>query len=132
MINIRGIAVLFMVFVVVLAKRVLHQKMAARRRTRPSAAAMLPGTITAGRNRTWVLFTTPYCATCSKVEAQLAKHDPSTAVVRVDATRDTDLADLFAIKTAPTLLLAARNGSVLGRYVGTEAAVNAARTITVA
>lgn len=131
MINIRGIAVLFIVFLVVLAKRMLHQKMASRRRTRPSAAATLPTTITAGRNRTWVLFTTPYCATCAQVEAQLAKHDPSTAVVRVDATRNTDLADRFAITTAPTLLLAARDGSVLGRYVGTEAAVQAARTITV-
>ena len=132
MINVRGIAVLFVVFLVVLGKRVLHQKFAARRRRRPQAGAVFPSTMTGGRDRTWVLFTTPFCATCPQVEAQLAKHDPGTTVVKVDASRDTQLATRFAVMTAPTLLLAARDGSVLGRYVGTDAAVKAARTITVA
>lgn len=132
MINIRGIAVLFLVFLVVLAKRLIRQKLAARRRRRPQPGATLPSSITGGRDRTWVLFTTPFCATCSQVEAQLAMHNPGTTVVKVDATRDTQLASRFAVMTAPTLLLAARDGSVLGRYVGTEAAVKAARTITVA
>ena len=132
MINIRGIAVLFVVFLVVLGKRVLHQKFAARRSRRPQPGATLPASITGGRDRTWVLFTTPFCATCAQVEGQLAQHDPGTIVVKVDASRDTQLASRFAVMTAPTLLLAGRDGSVLGRHVGTEAAVKAARTIIVA
>ena len=131
MINVRGIAVLFLVFLVVLAKRMLHQKMAARRRRRPRVDATLPTSITAGRGRTWVLFTTPFCATCRQVEAQLARHDPHTPVVRIDASRETELAARFAVMTAPTLLLAGGDGVVLGQYVGTEAAIAAARTVTV-
>ena len=131
MINVRGIAVLFLVFLVVLAKRMLHQKMATRRRRQPHAAATLPATVTAGRDRTWVLFTTPFCATCRQVEAQLARHDPHTPVVRIDASRETELAARFAVMTAPTLLLAGGDGVVLGHYVGTEAAIAAARTVTV-
>ena len=132
MINFRGIVVLFVVFLVVLAKRMLHQKIEARRRRRPQPNATIPGAVTAGRDRTWVLFTTPFCASCPQVEALLAKHDPGTTVVRIDASTDTSLAKRFAITTAPTLLLAARDGSVIGRHVGTAAAVAAARTITVA
>ena len=132
MINVRGIAVLFVVFLVVLGKRMLHQKMAARRRRRPHGDATLPPTVTAGRERTWVLFTTPFCATCNQVEAQLARHDPHTPVVRIDASRETELAARFAVMTAPTLLRAGPGGAVLGHYVGTEAAVTAARTVTVA
>ena len=127
MVNYRGIAVLLLVFFVLLAKRMVHQRLEARRRHRPRGDQTIPAHLTQARPRTWVLFTTPYCTTCSKVEDQLRASDPRTPVMRVDASEQVALAERFAIRTAPTLILAGADGSVLGRYVGATDAIAAAR-----
>lgn len=67
---------------------------------------------------TWVVFTTPYCASCGPVVERLQGHGP---VVTVDATREPDLADAFRIRSAPTVLLADAAGEVQGRFVGAAA-----------
>lgn len=74
-----------------------------------------------GASRTWVVFTTPYCATCGPVTERLQAADRGAAVVTVDATRRPDLADAFRIRRAPTALLAEADGSVVHRLVGPEA-----------
>ena len=81
----------------------------------------LPAELVEGSERTWVLFTTPYCATCGPVADSLRQSDPGAAVVTVDATREPQLADAFLVRTAPTVLLADAEGQVQARLVGPAA-----------
>lgn len=81
----------------------------------------VPASLREGAERTWVLFTTPWCAACEPVEARLRASDPQARVVRVDATRQPELAGAFAVRSAPTVLLADHNGRVQARLVGADA-----------
>lgn len=92
-----------------------------RRRRAPAVHPPVPATLTAGAERTWVLFTTPWCASCAPVEEQLRASDPSARFVKVDATQERALAAEFSVRSAPTALLADRNGEVQARLVGAEA-----------
>lgn len=71
--------------------------------------------------RTWVVFTTPYCASCGPATDRIRAADPSARVVTVDATVERALAGTFSVRSAPTLLLADAGGSVQTRIVGLEA-----------
>ncbi len=82
---------------------------------------LVPASLRKGAERTWVLFTTPYCATCGSVEEHLRAADPEARLVRVDATAEPNLADAFRVRTAPTVLLADATGRVRQRLVGAEA-----------
>jgi len=82
---------------------------------------LVPTALRGDAARTWVVFTTPYCASCGPVEASLRAHDPGARVVRVDATREPVLADAFRIRSAPTAVLADADGRVTERLVGAEA-----------
>lgn len=75
----------------------------------------------AGAPRTWLIFTTPMCASCPQVQADLESSFPSDRVVKVDAVEHAELADRYSIRRAPTTLLADAEGSVLDRLVGPEA-----------
>src|SRR5260370_13993473 len=77
-----------------------------RVRTEAVAHPRLPAELVQGAERTWVVFTTPYCATCEPVRDRLMAADPAATVLTIDATRRTDLADAFRIRSAPTTLLA--------------------------
>lgn len=71
--------------------------------------------------RTWVVFTTPFCASCGPVKERLATTDPDAHIVTVDATREPHLADAFSVRSAPTVLLADATGQVTERFVGADA-----------
>ena len=92
-----------------------------RRLALPAVHPPVPVSLTAGAERTWVLFTTPWCASCGPVEEQLRASDPTARFVKVDATQDRALAADFSVRSAPTALLADRNGEVQARLVGPEA-----------
>ena len=81
----------------------------------------LPVDLIAGAERTWVVFTTPYCATCGPVTERLRAADPTAKVVTVDATEEPALADAFRIRSAPTVLLSDAAGEVQARLVGATA-----------
>ena len=87
------------------------------------AAGSLPPLPAAWRqgDRTWVVFTTPYCAACGPLADRLREADPAAEVVTVDATRQVELADSYRVRSAPTTVLAGPSGEVLGHFVGTEA-----------
>jgi hypothetical protein len=87
----------------------------------PGHHPTVPAALTNGADRTWVVFTTPYCATCGPVKDQLAEADPGARVVTVDATREPHLADSFSVRSAPTVLLADAAGEVRARLVGADA-----------
>lgn len=84
----------------------------------------VPAALLDGADRTWVVFTTPYCASCGPVKDRLASADPLARVVTVDATRDPSLADAFYVRSAPTVLLADAAGEVQARLVGAPAVVD--------
>lgn len=81
----------------------------------------LPAHMVDGADRTWVVFTTPFCATCGPVKESLADADPDARVVTVDATRQPQLADAFHVRSAPTVLLADAAGEIRTRLVGAAA-----------
>jgi len=81
----------------------------------------IPASLLDGAPRTWVVFTTPYCASCDPVEASLRASDPAARVVKVDATREPALAEAFSVRSAPTAFLADADGRVMARLVGAEA-----------
>jgi hypothetical protein len=98
----------------------------ARRRTNtaPRTTATIPARITAGAGRTWVVFTTPMCTTCDPVVDRLRIAEPSTPVVKIDATVERELADSLRIRTAPTAVLADGRGVVHTQLVGADAVVH--------
>jgi glutaredoxin len=100
---------------------------AGRRRLEADPGTMppLPSRLLDGSERTWVVFTSPYCSTCGPVIERLRAADPAARVVDVDASRDRELADAFSVRTSPTVLLADASGHVQRRLVG-AAAVEAA------
>lgn len=81
----------------------------------------LPAALRTAAERTWVVFTTPYCAACGPVKERLAASDPTAEIVTIDATREPHLADAFSVKSAPTVLLADITGTVTERLVGAAA-----------
>lgn len=87
----------------------------------PAEHPPLPEALRAGAERTWVVFTSPYCASCGPAADRLRAADPGARVVTVDASRDRDLARAFRVRAAPTLLLADGDGRVRARLVGVEA-----------
>jgi hypothetical protein len=105
----------------VVAKRLYVQWQAGLQRAETPEGAVVPAELIDGADRTWVVFTTPYCATCGPVKEQLAAEDPGANLVTVDATREPRLADAFAVRSAPTVLLADAAGAVLARLVGPQA-----------
>jgi hypothetical protein len=117
---IRAIVVVAILFGIALAAR-LYRSWRGRLVTDSPAHPLVPASLLAGAERTWVLFTSPYCATCGPVEARLRASDPGARVVKVDATREPHLADAFSVRSAPTVLLADGGGNVTARLVGAEA-----------
>ena len=97
-----------------------------RRRARADQLASgpfppVPASLRGDAERTWLVFTTPTCASCGPVQESLRAAEPSSRVVAVDATRHPDLAGAFAVKRAPTVVLAGPEGEVEARLVGAEA-----------
>jgi hypothetical protein len=86
-----------------------------------TALPQLPAALRAPATATWVIFTTPLCASCDAVEAQLRAAHPADAVLKVDATREPALAERYRVRRAPTVVHADPSGRVIERLVGAEA-----------
>ena len=112
--------VVALVVAVALGTRLYRRWRAGVQAERPDHPTV-PAALLEGAARTWVLFTTPYCASCGPVEASLRASDPGARVVKVDATRDPALAGAFSVRSAPTALLADGRGQVMARLVGADA-----------
>ena len=83
--------------------------------------ALFPEWVTGGADRTWVVFSTPYCATCGPVAAELASADPGAHVEVVDATEHPGLADAFGVRRSPTVFATNATGRPELRLTGAEA-----------
>jgi len=80
----------------------------------------LPAELAEPGTPTWVIFTTPYCASCGAVEAMLHEGYPHDRVLVVDATERPDLADRYRVRRAPTVVGAGPDGQIRHRLVGPE------------
>ena len=122
----RLVVVVALLLALALAKR-LHADWRRRLRDERRPVPLLPASLVDGADRTWVVFTTPLCASCGTVEDQLRTADPTARVVRVDATREPALAGAFHVRSAPTVLLADGGGEVQRRLVGADAVADYVR-----
>ena len=120
MLLVRAFVVVAFLLVVGLGTRLYRRRRAALVTEQPSHP-LVPASLVGGAERTWVVFSTPYCAACGPVEEHLRAADPHARVVRVDVTREPHLAEAFGVRTAPTIVLADAAGRVQRRLVGTEA-----------
>jgi hypothetical protein len=114
------VAAISVVLLLVLVRRFVRQRRAEMANP-PRTAPVVPSRFLAGADRTWVVFTTPYCASAGAVEAHLRAHDPGARLVEIDATTEPYLAGVFDIRHAPTVLLADATGGVRARLVGADA-----------
>jgi Thioredoxin len=119
-IPVRFFIVVVLVFGILLLGR-LYRQWRARVVADAPFSPLIPESIRAGAERTWVVFTTPYCASCGPIEARLRASDPSANVVSIDATQQQGLAGAFRVRSAPTVLLADADGRVKARLVGVAA-----------
>ena len=115
------LVVAVIVVALVVGRRMYVQWQARLQRPPVGPSPRVPSALLGDADRTWVVFTTPFCASCEPVKASLADHDPGADIVTVDATREPHLADAFVVRSAPTVLLADRTGDVLARLVGAPA-----------
>jgi len=107
--------------VLLVAARIAYRRWRRDVETERPAVPPLPVRLRAGADRTWVVFTTPYCASCGPVTESLRAADPTARVVTVDATAEPDLAEAYRVRSAPTVLLASADGTVRERLVGAAA-----------
>lgn len=119
----RVLVALVLVFGVLLLARLYRDRKARDRAADPRSLAhpRVPDSLRAGADRTWLLFTSPYCATCGPAEERLRASDPDARVVKVDAAREPLLAKAFHVRSAPTAVLADADGHVQARLVGAQA-----------
>lgn len=85
---------------------------------RPVPTPRLGTDLTAGAERTWVVFTTPFCVACQPVLAWIRTHDPAARVIDVRVDQQPHLARRYRVQTAPTVLVAGASGEVLARLAG--------------
>ena len=107
--------------------RVAYRRWRAGLHTESRRVPTLPGHLVGDADRTWVVFTTPWCASCDTVTSHLSTADPDARVVKVDATEEPALAGAFHVRAAPTVLLADGLGVVRQRFVGAAAVASYVR-----
>ena len=75
-----------------------------------------------GVDRTWLVFTTPFCASCGPVMDELRATFPGDAVVGLDAVEHGELIQALGVRRSPTVFEVDASGRVLDRLIGAEAA----------
>ena len=117
------VIVVAIVLGLILGRR-LYVQHTARLQVPATITRRVPPELLSGAERTWIVFTTPLCASCGPVKDQIELEDPSARIITVDATREPHLADAFEVRSAPTVVLADARGEVQARLVGAPAVRN--------
>lgn len=63
--------------------------------------------------RTWIVFTTAFCAACGPTAERLRAGHPNDRVVTLDVADRPDLARRYGIRRAPTVMLVGADGTIL-------------------
>jgi hypothetical protein len=111
--------VLALLTLIVIGNIVYRRRMSGLQTVR--SGEMLPVELR-GPGATWVVFTTPTCVTCGPVLHHLRSSEHGATVTAIDATERPDLSDALAVRAAPTVLRAGRDGVVDLRLAGPAAA----------
>lgn len=69
----------------------------------------------------WLVFTTEYCAVCPRIVELLGTARPDDRIVTLDVADHLDLASVYRVRRAPTVVRAAADGTVLARLSGADA-----------
>ena len=69
----------------------------------------------------WLVFTTDYCAVCPKVVEQITNQRPDDSVIVLNVAEHLDLAAMYKVRRAPTVLRADAEGNVIVRLAGADA-----------
>lgn len=90
---------------------------------RPSAHGALPALPDelVAEGARWVVFSTEYCAVCPAVVSEIESRRPGERVVVLDVAEHLDLASLYKVRRAPTVLRADEDGNVVARLSGVDA-----------
>jgi len=91
----------------------------AERPNRKGAYPALPDDLRG--NASWVVFTTEYCAVCPKVVEQIESERRGENVVTINVADRVDLASIYKVRRAPTVLRADDDGNVIVRLSGADA-----------
>jgi hypothetical protein len=118
--------ILFVSFGLVLAWRAFRQRRSRWRNRRPgkspfSHLPLVPAQVMRGADRTWVVFTTPDCASCRAIATRLRASEPASHVTEVDTRSEPRLAEAFLVHQLPAVILANRYGQVEARLIGLSA-----------
>lgn len=81
----------------------------------------VPAELLGDGDRTWIVFSTPYCATCGPVEAQLRQRFPTDDVRRADVEAFASTAAELGVRRAPTVVRVDQLGVVDLLLAGPEA-----------
>lgn len=84
----------------------------------------LPDDLQGDHQATWLILSTPVCASCSAVQATVAESFPHHRVLKVDVTERPELGERYDVKRAPTTIVADSSGAVVERLVGPEAVMD--------
>lgn len=74
-----------------------------------------------GTSDVWLVFTTEYCAVCPRIVERISNERPGERVVTLDVSENLDLASVYKVRRAPTVLRASADGVVLARLSGADA-----------
>jgi thiol-disulfide isomerase/thioredoxin len=74
-----------------------------------------------GAGPTWVIFTTPYCASCRPLHDAISRAHPGDTVIDLDVSDEPDVAASYAVQRAPTTVRAAGDGRIVARLAGADA-----------
>ena len=105
---------------VVTIDREAHGAAGRAARTAPGPLPVLPDELRAADPR-WVIFSTEYCAVCPSVVSEIETRRPGERVVVLDVAEHLDLASLYKVRRAPTVLRADEHGEVVARLAGVDA-----------
>lgn len=121
------VAVLLVAFVV--AKVAYVRRSARLAGPSQTAVASVPASLV-GPGRTWLVFSTRYCASCGPVAAALEERFPADTVRLLRVEEFPTLADDLAVRTAPTVMEVAADGVVLRTLAGAAAASEFQRSLS--
>lgn len=97
------------------------------RHRRPSAPLevppghRVPSALVGDADATWIVFSTPYCATCGPIERELVDRFPDHEVRRADVEQFAHTASALGVRRAPTVVRVDRAGDVHLILAGADA-----------
>jgi hypothetical protein len=75
----------------------------------------------AGASRTWIVFTTPYCATCGPLMEEIGRTFPDDGLVALDGAEHGELATRLGVRRSPTVFEIDGGGRIRDRLIGADA-----------